>query len=198
MLGKLKWMAIRGVFWLNSLRLRMKGVQVGRSCYVSGRAEIFLCKGSEIILSDHVAMHSKTKCNPLMRFPVSLVTLEPGARILLEPHCGISGCKIEAASQISIGEYTIVGPGTIIYDAKEHEYSPETGWLCRTKRTGKPITIGKRCYIGMNCIILKGVTIGDDCVVSAGSIITKDMPAGHIASGNPAVYAPLPEHLRHR
>lgn len=48
----------------------------------------------------------------------------------------------------------------------------------------------------MGSIILKGVTIGDNCVIAAGSVITKDVPAGHLAQGNPATYTPLPERLR--
>lgn len=181
---------------LKAALLRLRGVQVGRACYVDGKPCILRRKGSRITLHDHVVMHSRKKSNPLLCNPVSLCTLEPEACIELHSHCGISGCTIEAACKVSIGEYTIVGPGTVIYDAKEHEYSLECGWLNRTRRTGKPITIGKRCYIGMNCIILKGVTIGDDCVISAGTIINEDVPSGHIAFGNPAQYSLLPEHLR--
>ncbi|MBR5523196.1 MAG: acyltransferase [Akkermansia sp.] len=140
-------------------------------------------------------MHSKKKYNTLIRLPISISTVEPGARVELHDHCGLSGCKIVCANHVSVGEYTIIGPDAILYDCKEHEYSPEIGWLGRTQRTGKPIIIGKRCYIGMRSIILKGVTIGDDCVVAAGAVVTKDMPAGHIAIGNPATYSPLPAHL---
>lgn len=197
MLHEFKWAIVRRLFMLKASLLRLKGVQVGRSCYVDGHPRIQRSRGSRIILHDHVVMHSRKKSNPLLTSPVSLVTLEPGACIELHAHCGISGCSIEAACGISIGEYTIVGPGTVIYDAKEHEYSPECGWLNRSRRTGKPISIGKRCYIGMNCIILKGVSIGDDCVVSAGTVVNKDVPAGHIAFGNPAQFCLLPEHLRH-
>lgn len=147
------------------------------------------------MLGDHVVLHSKRKYNTLIRQSIAISTVEPGARVELQNHCGLSGCQIVCASHVTIGEYTIVGPDTVIYDCKEHEYSPDIGWLGRKQRTGKPICIGKRCYIGMRCIILKGVTIGDDCVISAGTIITKDVPAGHLAQGNPAVYTPLPQHL---
>ena len=194
----MKWAIVKRIFMLKATLLRLRGVEVGRGCCADGHTIVHKCRGTRIILHDNVVLHSREKSNSLLRSPVSLVTLEPGACIELHSHCGISGCIIEAACKISIGEYTIVGPGTVIYDAKEHEYSPECGWLNRSgRRTGKPITIGKRCFIGMNCIILKGVTIGDDCVISAGTIINKDVPSGHIAFGNPARYSLLPEHLRH-
>lgn len=180
---------------LRAFWLRIKGLKTGRRCIISGFPEFRCCKGASIQLGNDVVLHSKHKYNTLIRLPVSISTVEPGARVELHDHCGLSGCKIVCANHVSVGEYTIIGPDTVIYDCKEHEYSPETGWLGRTKRTGKPIIIGKRCYIGMRCIILKGVTIGDNCVISAGSVITKDVPAGHLAQGNPAVCTPLPERL---
>jgi acetyltransferase-like isoleucine patch superfamily enzyme len=46
--------------------------------------------------------------------------------------------------------------------------------------------IGARCHIGAMCIIYPGVTIGDGCIVAAGSVVTRDLPAGSLATGNPA------------
>ncbi len=50
----------------------------------------------------------------------------------------------------------------------------------------KPISIGSNSWIGMNCIILKGVTIGEGAIVAAGSVVTKDVPAWSVVAGNPA------------
>lgn len=186
---------LRFIYAFKLLYYKLKGVQFGKKCFVSGFPELRRCKNSEIVVGNEVVMHSKKKYNTLIRLPISISTVEPGARVELHDHCGLSGCKIVCANHVSVGEYTIIGPDAILYDCKEHEYSPEIGWLGRTQRTGNPIIIGKRCYIGMRSIILKGVTIGDDCVVAAGAVVTKDMPAGHIAIGNPATYSPLPAHL---
>jgi acetyltransferase-like isoleucine patch superfamily enzyme len=49
-----------------------------------------------------------------------------------------------------------------------------------------PIKIGKRAYIGVNSIILPGVTIGDDAIIGAGSVVTRDVQPGTIVAGNPA------------
>lgn len=50
----------------------------------------------------------------------------------------------------------------------------------------KPIKICNDAWIGMNVIILKGVTIGEGAVIGAGSVVTKDIPAWCVAVGNPA------------
>ena len=50
----------------------------------------------------------------------------------------------------------------------------------------KPIKICDDAWIGMNCIILKGVTIGEGAIVGAGSVVTKDVPAWTVVAGNPA------------
>lgn len=48
-----------------------------------------------------------------------------------------------------------------------------------------PVHIGNNVWIGAGAIILPGVTIGDDSVIGAGSVVTKDIPAGVVAVGNP-------------
>ena len=48
------------------------------------------------------------------------------------------------------------------------------------------ITIGNNCFIGIRCIIMKGVTIGNNCIIGAGSVVTKDIPDGSVACGVPA------------
>lgn len=49
-----------------------------------------------------------------------------------------------------------------------------------------PVRIGRRVFVGARAVILPGVTIGDDAVIGAGSVVTRDVPAGTLAAGNPA------------
>ena len=49
-----------------------------------------------------------------------------------------------------------------------------------------PITIGDRCFIGMNSTILLGVTLGENCIVGAGSVVTRSFPPHTVLAGNPA------------
>ena len=49
----------------------------------------------------------------------------------------------------------------------------------------KPITVGRDVWFGAQVCVVPGVTIGDNCVIGAGSVVTRDIPAGSIAAGNP-------------
>ena len=48
------------------------------------------------------------------------------------------------------------------------------------------IDIRDNCVIGWGAIILPGVTIGPDSVIAAGSVVTRSIPPGVVAAGNPA------------
>jgi maltose O-acetyltransferase len=50
----------------------------------------------------------------------------------------------------------------------------------------KPVTIGENVWITSRVIILPGVTIGDNSVIGVGSVVTRDIPSGVYAAGNPA------------
>lgn len=54
------------------------------------------------------------------------------------------------------------------------------------------ITIGNDVWIGLNCMIMGGVTIGDGAVVAAGSVVTKDVEPYSVVGGSPA------KHIKYR
>ena len=85
-------------------------------------------------------------------------------------------------THIYVGDYTLFGPNVTVATAG-HPVLPEL----REKgyQYNASIRIGKNCWIGAGAIILPGVTIGDGTVVGAGSVVTKDLPAGVVAVGNP-------------
>lgn len=84
---------------------------------------------------------------------------------------------------IIIGDDVLLAPNVGIYTAG-HVLDPrlrrETG-----AEFGQPVTIGNNVWVGANVTILPGVTIGADTVIGAGSVVTKDLPAGVLAVGNP-------------
>jgi maltose O-acetyltransferase len=80
---------------------------------------------------------------------------------------------------ISIGDDVTLAPRVSII---AHDASTKVA-LGKT-RVGK-VRIGNRVFVGASSIILPGVTIGDDVVIGAGSVVTRDIPSGVVASGNP-------------
>jgi maltose O-acetyltransferase len=92
-------------------------------------------------------------------------------------------CVILDVVAVTIGAGTQIGPAVQIYTA-DHPREAEA------RRTGaefgRPIVIGANVWIGGGAIILPGVTIGDDAIIGAGSVVTRDVPAGAAARGNPA------------
>lgn len=48
------------------------------------------------------------------------------------------------------------------------------------------VKIGRNCFLGHDCVILKDVTVGDNCIIGAYAVVTKDIPSGSVAVGIPA------------
>jgi acetyltransferase-like isoleucine patch superfamily enzyme len=63
-------------------------------------------------------------------------------------------------------------------------------WVFREKEPNLDvfgrIDIGNNVFIGMNSIVLAGVTIGDNVIIGAGSVVSKDIPSNVVAAGTPA------------
>ena len=105
-----------------------------------------------------------------------------------------AGLKLVDDTQIYIGDYTMLGPNVVLATAG-HPIDPEL----RQKglQYNLPVRIGRNCWLGAGVIVMPGVTIGDNTVIGAGSIVTKDIPSGVVAVGNPCrVLREVGEHDR--
>ncbi len=192
---KLKLILFRALCKMTEWRCRFKGMRCGKGCTIDGMPYMRIFPGSKLKLGNNVTMLSSKRHNPLIQQRMNIHTCTPQACLEIADYAGISGSHIVCFNRISIGAHTIIGPDTLIFDWKAHDYDSLIGWRGRKSLRGTPISIGSKCYIGARCIILKGVTIGDHCVVSAGTVVNKDIPTGHLAFGNPMQLSPLPEHL---
>lgn len=116
-------------------------------------------------------------------------------------------CVFLDTDTVSIGDYTLLGPGVNVLCA-DHPTStyerikpvdPKYDDECIDSdgnfkenieytftNMHAPITIGDRCWIGANAIICSGVTIGDNVVIGAESVVTRDIPSNTVAVGSPA------------
>lgn len=97
-------------------------------------------------------------------------------------------------THVYVGDYTQFGPNVVLAVAG-HPIDPalrEQGY-----QYNLPIHIGRNCWIGAGALILPGVTIGDNTVIGAGSVVTRDIPSGVVAVGNPCrVLRAVGEHDR--
>lgn len=84
---------------------------------------------------------------------------------------------------ITIGDDVQIGPNVQLL-TPTHPLDP--GPRRDKWEAAEPITIGDNVWLGGGVIVLSGVTIGDDTVVGAGAVVTRDLPAGVVAVGNPA------------
>ena len=82
---------------------------------------------------------------------------------------------------IKIGDFTLFGPSVQILTPVH----PLEAGLRRKQEYGKPIEIGSDVWVGGGALILPGVRIGSKTVIGAGSVVTRDVPEGVFAAGNP-------------
>lgn len=90
-------------------------------------------------------------------------------------------CVVLDVCEVRIGDYTLFGPGVQILTPL-HPLDHE---LRRQQEFGKPIEIGSDVWVGGGALILAGVRIGARAVIGAGSVVTRDIPEGAFAAGNP-------------
>lgn len=84
------------------------------------------------------------------------------------------GARIDRSKNIFIDQYAVIASGAVVL---AHDY-------CRG--LGMKTTIGKRSFIGLNAIIMPGITIGEESIVGAGAVVTRDVPDHVMVAGNPA------------
>ena len=105
-----------------------------------------------------------------------------GFNILLGEKCFFNfNCVVLDVCRVTIGSHTQIGPAVQIYTAT-HPLDAERR---RTQEFGIAVHVGSDVWIGGGAIICPGVTIGSRCVIGAGSVVTRDIPEGVFAAGNP-------------
>lgn len=102
----------------------------------------------------------------------------------------MSNTVIVASKYIEIGNNVMIGGGTTIVDTDFHSMNHEY-WdtpLDEIEMLRKDVIIGNNVFIGMDSLIMKGVTIGNGAIIAARSVVTKDIPENEVWGGNPAKF----------
>lgn len=126
----------------------------------------------------------------------TIVFEKDSSSLIIGRNTFIGGATISCAKKISIGDNVQIAWGVTIMDHNSHslDYKKRKNDLSNTfknLKTWEDITISEvkihdDVWIGLNSIILKGVTIGKGSIIAAGSVVTKNVEPMTIFGGNPA------------
>ena len=103
--------------------------------------------------------------------------------------------------RVTIGQSVFIGPNVSLltpihplrWQDRNSFFNEKTGCVTNLERAGE-IVIGDNCWLGGSVTVCPGVHIGEGCVIGAGSVVTRDIPAGSLAAGNPCrVLRPITE-----
>ena len=165
----------------------LAGVRWGRGWHLYGVPIIQKHRRSTLIIGDGLSLRSFAQSNALGPcHPVILTTRRPGARLVIGRGFAMTGGTVCAEQSITIGDDVWVGANSTITDTDFHPLDLETRLARPLDGATAPVVIEDGAFIGMQALILKGVTIGARSVIGAGSVVTSDIPPGVIAAGNPA------------
>ena len=138
--------------------------------------------------SEHEAEQRRSIIRELLGRGGDTVSLQPpfhcdyGENIHLGEHVFFNfNCVVLDVCSVVIGDFTLFGPAVQIYTPLH----PMTPAERRRQEYGRPVVIGADVWVGGGAIILPGVSIGARTVIGAGAVVTRDVPAGVFAAGNP-------------
>ncbi|MFN3588949.1 MAG: acyltransferase [Spirosomataceae bacterium] len=95
-----------------------------------------------------------------------------------------SNCEFNITEKITIGANTLIASGSRFID---HNHGIKLGCIVRNQKcTSSSISIDEDVWIGVNVVVLEGVSIGKGAVVAAGAVVTKSIPENEIWGGVPA------------
>lgn len=170
-----------GAWWV------LRDVEVGGGWRCYGLPIIQRHRQSQIRIGRRLNLRSTARSNPLgPNHPVIISARRANSRLTIGDDFGMTGGSLVCDERISIGDRVWVGANTVIADTDFHPLNPQRRLAAPLDAKTAPIHIADDVFIGMNALILKGVSIGAGAVIGAGSVVRRDVPAGAIVAGNPA------------
>lgn len=166
------------VLYISTIIAKIKcslwNIPCGKKLKTYGSILFYKEPGSKISIGDHCCFNSSDLLNFRgINHRCILQTGSSTAEIKIGNGCSFSGVSIVCDNQVILHDNVRVGANSSIADRDGHG-----GGV-------KPVEIKENVWLGMNVIVLKGVTIGENSIIGAGSIVTKDIPANVVAAGNP-------------
>ena len=169
-------------------RIIFRNIGTGLNIKCWGRMLVSKSPFSSITIgNDCVLVSSRLRATIAIFSPVKISAYNR-SRISIGNKVSMNGTCITCRStSVEIGDNTMIASNVIIVDSDFHApWPPED----RTNNMGyerdSGVKIGANVWLGMNTIVLKGVSIGDNSIITAGSVVVEDIPANVVAGGVPA------------
>jgi acetyltransferase-like isoleucine patch superfamily enzyme len=137
-----------------------------------GALSFLVHAGGEIVIEEGAWL--RTEVGPIV------LAAYPGAKLVVGPEVLLNGCTVSAKREVVIERKAMVGPGSRVYDADQHDLDGEE------REVVAPVRIGELAWIASDVTVMRGVTIGAHAVVGARSLVTRDVPPHTLAYGTPA------------
>ncbi len=190
------WIVYRG-FQLQQLASRMFcnlfmrcygwlwGIDSSDGLQFFGCARYFRHPSARISIGNHVTFRSAPASNTMGLNRACFLSANVDATLIIGDGCGLSGTVIAAHQHISLGQRVMCGVNVTITDSDRHPLDKVARQQGHAGRP-EPVYICDDVWLGMNVVVLKGVTIGAGAVIAANSVVVSDIPAGCLAAGQPA------------
>jgi acetyltransferase-like isoleucine patch superfamily enzyme len=165
-------------------------VRIGPGCFIERRDSFRRFRSARdpgLILGAGVVVHTWAEFN-----------VEPSGRIEVGDGAVLVGPVFMCAEHISVGARAVISYQVTIADSDFHPLdrasrredalanAPGADPRARPHVESRPVIIEDDAWIGIGAIVLKGVRIGRGARIAAGAVVTRDVPAGATAAGNPA------------
>jgi acetyltransferase-like isoleucine patch superfamily enzyme len=108
-----------------------------------------------------------------------------GDRVIIPPFTILSTLPEDSSSTITIENDVLLGPNVSIYSST-HKFDNPTIPIKDQGYNVSPVVLKKGCWIGINVVIMPGVTIGQNAVIGANSVVNSNIPDFAVAVGTPA------------
>lgn len=185
--GRLRYVRIIIYRWISTeftkIFLILRGVEYKKNLKLYGLSKFIRTYNSKISIGNNCAFRSDFTSNLVgINRKCLISTLRPKAEIIIGDNSGFSGTVIASAGKITIGNNVLCGANTTITDFDWHGINPKER---NNREKPKSVVIKDNVWLGLNVVVLKGVTIGENSVIGANSLVNKSIPANVIAAGNP-------------
>lgn len=134
-----------------------------------------------------VAQNASLEVGAFDVYAGSRINVNEGARLKIGSGYMNYDCVMDVFSSVSIGHNVVISERVVIRDSDNHTICYDGADVTNdAKPLSAPIVIEDHVWIGMNAVILKGVTVGEGSIIAAGSVVNKDVPPHCLVGGVPA------------